>query len=179
MMTPAPAIVFCELLPCFTQQPAEIITGSERFAQTVERFCPESSTRTIRPAPGPCPETCGRDASRLWRHRPEFSVADVKFLPSREQKALSRQAPLQATKTARFCAGYFDKTIISRGKLCLVHKTWLISTHRLKSCQQRSPVWNRSGKVWAMLSSIPRSRLCAEEIGTDRDRRRSANRRRT
>ena len=99
----------------FAHQPAEIIAGSERFAQKMECFCLERLEQFLRHPAHVLKHTGAMPAdyaSILW-----VGLTDLEF-PRHERKDLSRQPPLQA-KTARFGAVISIET----ARKVLVHAT--------------------------------------------------------
>ncbi len=83
-----------------THQPAEIVSGSERFAQTIERFCPKRLEQLVRHQTHILEHAGAMPADYASIVR--IGLADLEFL-RHERKGLSRPRSLQA-KTARFGA---------------------------------------------------------------------------
>ena len=89
----------------FTHQPGEIIAGSERFAQTIERFCLERLEQVV------------RHQAHILKHAGAMpadyggivggGLANVKFL---RHKSKSSVAPTAlASKDGSIWRGYFDR----------------------------------------------------------------------
>jgi hypothetical protein len=89
----------------FTQQPAEIITGSERFAQTVERFCPERLEQFVRHQAHVLKHASAMPAD--YGSIVRSSLADVKFLPHESKGSVA--ASTLASKDRSILRGYFDR----------------------------------------------------------------------
>ena len=93
-MTPAPAIIFCGAL-CLTHQPAEIVAGSERFAQTIERFCPKRFEQFVRYQTHVLEHAGAMPADYASIIR--VGLADLEFL-RHEGKTVCRGQPILASK---------------------------------------------------------------------------------
>jgi len=88
-----------------THQPAEIIAGSERFAQTIECFCPERLEQFVRHQAHVLKHAGAMPADNGSIVR--GGLADVKFL--RHKRKSSVAATILASKDGSIRGGYFDR----------------------------------------------------------------------